>query len=206
MAVLGSSSSSCQNQDPLSSCTSSRLSSCAAARLPYFLPSLLPAATRIACFFWGNLPWFANSRVCVPTTAFSIFHFFYKKNFLKKNLWAKRKIHLPLLSPKKEETNKTKTKTKLKNKAKYERFPIFCFVFSVSVIVTLRGICDCASRGGRRRRKRRKEEEEEEGPSFLCDSSGIDSLSFRHCLCVYLFCFCLLFLFFLLLFSLEYEG
>jgi hypothetical protein len=40
----------------------------------------------------------------------------------------------------------------------------------------------------------------------LCDSSGIDSLSFRHCLCVYLFCFCLLFLFFLLLFSLEYEG
>ncbi len=28
------------------------------------------------------------------------------------------------------------------------RFPIFCFVFSDSVNVILRGICDCASRGG----------------------------------------------------------
>lgn len=28
------------------------------------------------------------------------------------------------------------------------RFPIFCFVFSVSVIDSLRGICDLASKGG----------------------------------------------------------
>ncbi len=83
-----------------------------------FLPPLLPAATRIACFFWGNLPSFANSRVCIPTTAFSIFLFFFKKKFKKKFFGGKRKIHLALLSPKKEEKNKTKTKTKLKNKVK----------------------------------------------------------------------------------------
>jgi hypothetical protein len=79
-------------------------------------------------------------------SAYSTFFHFFK--IRKKKLWGKRKIHLPLLSPKKEQKNKTKTKTKFKNKVKLVRAPIFCFVFSDSVNVILRGICDCASRGG----------------------------------------------------------